>query len=275
MAPDVMLEPVLEAIAKGKRLGLRGLAAVAVFADPEAGPPLARRLLSADRRNFAGFLLGSLLLLDEDGGRGCGRPLVTFISRQEKRFVLNEPELVRVAVALGARVRVAALEDMALYEQLRLFRQSDVLVGMHGSGLINTFFMRKGAALLQLVPLGLRGANSFFEPTAAAAGVRYFELEHRGLEGVVPHAHFLDRSAGDAAALLTNHKGSDAVSQKVFFSFWINQDISFSAHAFAKALRDMLRSAPRSEGARDEGPALRGGGGGGGIGPEELARLVQ
>ena len=40
--------------------------------------------------------------------------------------------------------------------QVHLFRRADVLVGIHGSGLINTQFMRKGTSLLQLMPYKVR-----------------------------------------------------------------------------------------------------------------------
>jgi hypothetical protein len=266
LAPDAVLETVMESIRLGKRLGLKGLVAVAQHIAPVAGEVLKKRLADARRKSdgFPAFVLSSLLLLSEEGSvarhsRGAEAPLVTLISRRDKRFVLNEATLVRVVLALGVRVKVATLEDMPLYEQAHLLRSTDVLVGVHGSGLINSFFLRPGSAILQLVPLGVKGASSFFEPPAMAAQVAYLELNQqsppRGVSlaaaGIVAHPHFL--ASGDYEALLRSPKGSEAVEPSTFFSFFINQDASVDALSFASAIKRALASAGAGAGVPDCG----------------------
>jgi hypothetical protein len=241
------LESVLETIAKGKRLGTSGLLTVSQHFLRLENPSI---LFPKSTFTFSSFLLQSLLLHFEEGDIERqfrnGKPMVTFISRREKRFILNEASLVRVALALGAQVKVVVLESLPLFEQLKIFRSTDVLIGVHGSGLINSQFMRKGSAVIQLIPLGVQGAASFFQSTALAAGVRYYELKRtledktNPFDGVHQHLHFLD-SKHSPSTLVTDPRGSDAVSRQTFFAFYINQDTRFDHIQFGKVLKEALK----------------------------------
>ena len=186
----------------------------------------------------------------EEVGGGVGaaledprtHPLVVLVSRLNKRLVLNEPALVRIALALGARVRVVALEGMSLCAQAQLFAGTSVLVGMHGSALINAHFMPRGTALVQLVPHALLGAASFFQGPAEAHGVRYFEVPSAPREASIPHAHFL-RGGSDVEKLLRD--GSECCGPQVYFSFFINQDTLIDEAAFARPLARALAPPPK------------------------------
>lgn len=180
------------------------------------------------------------------------------------------------APSQGVAVEVAALEDMPLYAQLALLRRASVLVGVHGSGLVNALFMHPGTALLQVMPRGVANGGSFFEGPAAGAGVHYFEVTHRppnataaaaaaagsggagGADGEgaaaapssappddsrdVQHWHFLDRSYAHRKRELLD-KGSEGHSQAVFFSFFINRDMVYPAGELARAVARALRTA--------------------------------
>lgn len=71
------------------------------------------------------------------------RPLVCFISRRNKRVILNEAKLLDALAQMNVDTKVLVLEDMPLYEQVRTFRQCTVLTGIHGSGLTNAMYMRR------------------------------------------------------------------------------------------------------------------------------------
>ena len=100
---------------------------------------------------------------------------VGLISRRWKRFLLNERELGYALLDAGYDVRLLALEDMTLYEQVAALRATTLLVGVHGSGLNNALYLRPGAAVLQIVPFGLRYRGDF-EGIATRNGVGYGEL---------------------------------------------------------------------------------------------------
>lgn len=69
------------------------------------------------------------------------RPALGMVSREHKRFILNELELARIAVEQGVSFKLLPLEYMTVYEQVREFRRLHWLVGIHGSGLINVLFL--------------------------------------------------------------------------------------------------------------------------------------
>lgn len=87
------------------------------------------------------------------------QPLVGIVSRRQKRFLLNEEQLVHACHDLGLPVAVLALESMTLHEQMLAFATTTVLVGVHGSALTNVQFMTPGTAVLQLLPYNVHGGS--------------------------------------------------------------------------------------------------------------------
>jgi hypothetical protein len=149
-------------------------------------------------------------------------PLVVIVSRRDKRLLLNEGELVALVHSLGAEAAVVALEGLPLCAQVRLFRRARVLLGMHGSGLINSMYMRPGSALVQVVPHALSGAEGFFRGPAEARGVRYYEIATPERAAAIAHGHFLKEPARAEEHLA---QGSGCCGSATYFSFFINQDV--------------------------------------------------
>jgi hypothetical protein len=313
LPPLPVLEPVLHAVWSGSRLGLRGISAVAaavadecdllLSAPPRARSPLSRALLlaaAAAARGVAARLVsapsagtGSMTVggLEQFAVRSTGlwgvrapRPTLALVSRRNKRFVLNEASLAGAALAWGARaharaggadVVLAPLEAMPLYEQLLLLRRTTVLAGMHGSGLINSVFMRSdapgkaggagggnagfGASLVQLLPPALAGGDRFFAGPAAAARVHYADVVGGagagGAGGAARaearrHWHFVGDAYGTPAARADLvRRGADCCGTAVYFSFWIQSDMTVDVEKFA-ALLDKLTPAEEGGGAR-------------------------
>lgn len=71
------------------------------------------------------------------------RPALGLLSRENKRFLLNELELARIAVESGVSFKLLPLEYMSVYEQVREFRRLHWLTGIHGSGLTNYFLLHR------------------------------------------------------------------------------------------------------------------------------------
>ena len=69
-------------------------------------------------------------------------------------------------------VKVVELEGMTLKEQILLFRDSTVAIGIHGAGLSNVVFQRPGAALIELGDV----EKPCFEPLATKLDVRYWHV---------------------------------------------------------------------------------------------------
>uniref|UniRef100_A0A182IUV3 EGF domain-specific O-linked N-acetylglucosamine transferase n=1 Tax=Anopheles atroparvus TaxID=41427 RepID=A0A182IUV3_ANOAO len=78
---------------------------------------------------------------------------VTFLSRQTRyRRVLNEDELIaKIASNPSYAVqRVSFGHELSFLEQLRITRNSDIFIGMHGAGLTHLLFLPKWATLFEL-----------------------------------------------------------------------------------------------------------------------------
>jgi capsular polysaccharide biosynthesis protein len=72
-----------------------------------------------------------------------------YVSRANaRRRVLNEPELLPLLREYG--FEIVACEELSLREQIRLFAETSVLMGAHGSGLNNSVFMPPGGKLLEI-----------------------------------------------------------------------------------------------------------------------------
>lgn len=245
---QVAVESLSTALAAGMRLGPdqvvdfiseRGLTAVNGAGKSLSPEEYARAHSDLSRYRYSSFIVASLGL--QHVFPPAGKPLVTLISRRNKRLILNEPELVAECHKLGVDVVVASLETMPLYEQVLLFRRTSVLVGMHGSGLINSIYMHPGSALLQLMPYKVSSGASFFEAPASDGGVNYHEWTNKHVEKSVFHWHFLGADYAARKDTILS-QGSDCCGQSIYFSFWINQDTWVEPEEFSQVLQAALRS---------------------------------
>ncbi len=93
--------------------------------------------------------------------------------------------------ARGTRVECAAHEFGAgsLARDVRAARLADVLVGTHGAGLANAFFMRRGASLVEVRPYRFEGSwpDRYFRAlTALEQAVLYWQVSSGSAELSVP-----------------------------------------------------------------------------------------
>jgi capsular polysaccharide biosynthesis protein len=86
-----------------------------------------------------------------------------------RRKLLNETELINALTPLG--IALVKLEDLSIDQQIRLFRQAELIVAPHGAGLTNIVFARPGCTVLEL----LMDANVtwLFRHLCAVRGVNY------------------------------------------------------------------------------------------------------
>lgn len=255
LPPSVALESVEQAVATGMRIGLQEAREMVkrlpdgwgIYVDGGRRWTADDALTSMDMGPTPPLQVALAAILGVTPAMPDPRsPVITLVSRRNKRLILNEDEVIAALKAAfpHARVVLAVLEDLNLYAQLLLFRRTSVLIAVHGSGLINTVHMLPDTAVIQIVPFGLQGAASFFEPPARAAGVRYLEWTNRDVTATRFHWHFIgpDFAARreDIAAGLLN---SDCCGQDVYFSFWINQDTWVNTEELVAVTRQGLGDA--------------------------------
>ena len=107
-----------------------------------------------------------------------------YISRAkaERRQLVNEDELWPLLEAAGfAHV---FMEDLSFEAQVRLMRETAVVVAPHGAGLTNMMFCPPGTHVVEIADLSFPNPN--FYAVAAAMGHHYWILNAEGLGDVHP-----------------------------------------------------------------------------------------
>jgi len=112
--------------------------------------------------------LHTLLHIEEGGDVGSGRVVVSRAD-SARRSLVNEAELLRHLDPYG--FRLVRLLDHAPRDQVRLFIDAEVVVGLHGSGLAHAAYARPRALLAEI---GLDGqVHPEYAGIAHLAGLDY------------------------------------------------------------------------------------------------------
>lgn len=89
------------------------------------------------------------------GDQAGKKPRLLLIARKGTRKFTNVKEIVRMAEELSYEVVVAdAKFEANVSEYAATVNSCDVMLGVHGSGLTNFFFLPTNAVVIQVVPLG-------------------------------------------------------------------------------------------------------------------------
>ena len=122
---------------------------------------------------------------------GDGPLRVIFVNRTRTKFsrsltnldvLLQRCASARRSGGIGGRRVVCRAHEFgagSLRADVRAARAADVLVGTHGAGLTNAFFMRRGAALVEVRPYNFEGAwpDGYFRSlTALEQAIFYFQV---------------------------------------------------------------------------------------------------
>jgi hypothetical protein len=149
---------------------------------------------------WSNFVLEKLNLMSYPDVLANHKPVACLITRHNKRIILNEPEVVVATSQVGFETRVLDYDRMTVEEQLLSTRECDVLIGIHGSGMLNEIFMRKDTYAVQIVPYGLpgKGIELGYGDFARNSELKYRQFDVKGKENSVIHWHFAEDIFGDS-----------------------------------------------------------------------------
>jgi len=99
-----------------------------------------------------------------DATRDDSRPTVTFVGRKHYngrtvgRVWTNEKEVVDALASArnDLNVRLVYYEDIDFKEQIHIDRTTDIMVGMHGAGLVHALFLPRGSKVVEIFPRSKR-----------------------------------------------------------------------------------------------------------------------
>ncbi|KAM3209755.1 hypothetical protein ACQJBY_064056 [Aegilops geniculata] len=175
-----------------------------------------------------------------DGGTGKRKPRLMLINRGRNRKFVNIPEISAAVQAAGFDVVVVEpRRDLRLEEFSKAVDSCDVLMGAHGAGLTNFFFLRTDAAMLQVVPWGHmeHSAMIFYGVQAKEMRLRDVEYSITAEESTLYEKYGKDHPAvSDPESI---HKQGWQLGMKYY---WLEQDIRLNVTRFAPTLHQLLRT---------------------------------
>jgi hypothetical protein len=98
----------------------------------------------------------------------------------QRRFIWNFDALRRSLENEFGSVKTVVLENMDIMEQYDVFRKAKVVVGQHGAGLVNAFFMRPGTHVVEIAPV-YNDRNNFFKNMAHFCDLKYTAVAQPGM----------------------------------------------------------------------------------------------
>ncbi|KAI8527554.1 hypothetical protein RHMOL_Rhmol12G0083900 [Rhododendron molle] len=104
-----------------------------------------------------------------------GRPRLVLLNRKGTRTILNIDKVYQAVLEVGFDAVVyEPSREASLHEDFRLIDSSHALIAVHGTGLTNMLFLRKGSVLMQLAPKESDWLGSlFYGKMAVRLGLEY------------------------------------------------------------------------------------------------------
>ncbi|CAM0912186.1 unnamed protein product [Alopecurus aequalis] len=168
------------------------------------------------------------------------KPRLMLINRGRNRKFVNVLEIADAARDAGFEVVVVEpRRDLRLEEFSRVVDSCDVLMGAHGAGLTNFFFLRTNAVMLQVVPWGHMEYSSmvFYGVQAKEMMLHDVEYSITAEESTLYEKYGKDHPAvSDPDSI---HKQGWQLGMKYY---WLEQDIRLNVTRFAPTLHQLLRT---------------------------------
>ncbi|XP_040244659.1 beta-1,2-xylosyltransferase XYXT1 [Aegilops tauschii subsp. strangulata] len=173
-----------------------------------------------------------------DDGTEKQKPRLMLINRSGNRKFVNVPEISAAVQAAGFEVLVEEpSRDVRLEEFSRVVDSCDVLMGAHGAALTSFFFLRTGAAMLQVVPWGVDTAMRYFGVQAKEMMLQDVEYNIAAEESTLYEKYGKDHPMiSDPESI---HKQGWELTRQYF---WLEQDIRINTTKFASMLHQLFQT---------------------------------
>lgn len=165
------------------------------------------------------------------------RPRLGIVSRKGTRVIENQAAVAQLAKSVGFDVDILETANgMPLSAVYASVSACDVLVGVHGADLTKFLFLRPGAALLQIAPLGISPiARGCFGASSARMGLHYEQYDVRGHESSLSRKYGPDDVVVADPEKAKRSKGWDFVA-RVYLG---GQNVSLDLVRFRETLSRM------------------------------------
>jgi hypothetical protein len=94
----------------------------------------------------------------------------------ERRIIFNHYELQqKLAKKYGERFLNVSLDNINIFQSFNIFNNADIIIGQHGAGLSNIFFMHKHKTLIEICP-DWNKFNNWFKNLADFCQLKYIPI---------------------------------------------------------------------------------------------------
>ncbi|XP_045157354.1 uncharacterized protein LOC123523772 [Mercenaria mercenaria] len=156
--------------------------------------------------DFYSFFIGSFGV-NEQKALNCGHLHVTIIWRKDymthperqnetgglvHRKFKNEEEILQTVqdVFPSHSIKAVILEEMDMQQQVNLFTNTDLLIGMHGAGMSHVMFLPQHAAVFETFP-NYWGFLKHFKAFSRWRGIKYLGWQNSDPKNEYPHFYTL------------------------------------------------------------------------------------
>jgi len=121
---------------------------------------------------------------------------ITYISREDRRRILNEQKLINELQNNypELEIKMVQFSNMSIFKQMETIRNTTILVGMHGAGLLNLMFLNRESIVVEL--FGYKMENYLYRNLSKQLGLTYFswrnEIEKNAIPGTILGYHNAD-----------------------------------------------------------------------------------
>ena len=157
------------------------------------------------------------------------------------RVIMNEEEVAKVAQKIGFNVHVFdPSAETSMAKAYKLVHNSHAMLGLHGAGLTHFWFLRAGAVLVQVVPIGTEWpSKTYFEKPARAIGLEYIEYKIGANE-----SSLLDRYEANSLVVKDPNAYSKGEWDKMQ-TYLQAQNVKLDITRFRKCLKKAYKKAKR------------------------------
>ncbi|XP_024169079.1 beta-1,2-xylosyltransferase XYXT1 [Rosa chinensis] len=197
---------------------------------------------SYSMKDFRGFLRTTYSLKRanaikiRDGQHQLKKPRLLIISRNRTRSFTNTGEITQMARDLGYKVTVAEA-DMNVSNFANVVNSCDVMMGVHGAGLLNMLFLPENAIFIQIIPVGKFQwiSTTYYGGPAKDMNLKYLEYKISNEESTLIQQYPLDH------AVFTDPISIGKQGWMVFKSIYLNkQNVKLNVTRFKPTLLKAL-----------------------------------
>ena len=182
---------------------------------------------------------------------------VILFSRESNRLILNELELTfSIATSFNLQVTRLSLETNKLDEIIKQIQGSVGIIGMHGSMLVLSMFLRPGSFVIELFPYAINPENyTPYKTLAEIMDIPYFSWQNKIKNNTVAYPNRTKSEGGimhldkkmQANILNTDEVPTQLCCEDPYWLFRIYQDTIVNIPTFIQVMKNALNETKRVE----------------------------